>query len=137
MRQARFRPRGGLSLQNFEVMAKWIVAAIFGMTCLSCEHPRDPSTLVLLIEQGPVILDPRIGTDGQSERIDELLFDSLVQKDDHFNVQPGVAESWEMPDPRTYIFHLRKGIQFHDGRALTARDVKLNSLPQVENVSSW
>jgi hypothetical protein len=34
---------------------------------------RDPNTLVFLIESSPTNLDPRIGTDGQSEHIDELL----------------------------------------------------------------
>ncbi len=37
---------------------------------------------------------------------------------------PWVAEKWEIPDPKTYIFHLRRGVHFHDGRPLTARDVK-------------
>jgi peptide/nickel transport system substrate-binding protein len=76
------------------------------------------------IESSPVNLDPRVGTDSQSERIADLIFDPLVRKDDHFNVTPWVATSWDLPDPRTYIFHLRKGIVFHDGRPLTARDVK-------------
>src|SRR5262249_42287054 len=39
-------------------------------------------------------------------------------------IQPWVATRWEIPDLRTYIFHLRTGIQFHDGRPLTSRDVK-------------
>src|SRR4029078_9525752 len=29
-----------------------------------------------------------------------------------------------IPDPKTYIFHLRRGVSFHDGRPLTSRDVK-------------
>lgn len=78
----------------------------------------------MLIESSPANLDPRVGTDAFSERIDELIFDSLVRKDEHFNLHPWVAESWETPDPLTYIFHLRSGIRFHDGRPLTARDVK-------------
>jgi peptide/nickel transport system substrate-binding protein len=78
----------------------------------------------MIIESSPANLDPRIGTDAFSERIDELLFDSLVRKDEHFNLQPWVAENWEMPDSLTYVFHLRKGIRFHDGRPLTAKDVK-------------
>src|SRR5262249_25824594 len=72
----------------------------------------------------PTNLDPRVGTDAQSEFIDELLFDSLVRKDQHFHLVAGAAESWDIPDPQTYIFHLRPGIRFHDGRPLTSKDVK-------------
>ena len=35
-----------------------------------------------------------------------------------------LAESWDTPDPLTYIFHLRNGVKFHDGTPLTSRDVK-------------
>ena len=91
---------------------------------LSCSGHSDPNTLVMVIESSPVNLDPRVGTDSQSERISELIFDSLLRKDEHFKLLPWVAESWEIPDPQTYIFHLRKGIRFHDGRPLTSRDVK-------------
>jgi peptide/nickel transport system substrate-binding protein len=78
----------------------------------------------MIIESSPVNLDPRVGVDGQSERIDELIFDALLTRDDHFNVQPGLAERWEMPDPLTYVFYLHRGVIFHDGRPLTSRDVK-------------
>ncbi|HEX6879227.1 MAG TPA: ABC transporter substrate-binding protein, partial [Terriglobales bacterium] len=67
---------------------------------------------------------PRVGTDAQSERIDKLLFDALVRRDEHFNLQPWVAEGWEIPDPLTYIFHLRHDVRFSDGRTLTSADVK-------------
>ena len=78
----------------------------------------------MVIEFSPTNLDPRVGTDAQSEFIDELLFDSLVRKDQNFNLVPGAAERWETPDPETYVFHLRRGIRFHDGLPLTAKDVK-------------
>lgn len=94
------------------------------MSLISCSKRPDPHTLVMIIENSPTNLDPRVGTDAQSERIDELLFDSLVHRDEHFNIQPWVAERWEIPDLKTYIFHLHKGIHFHDGRPLTSRDVK-------------
>lgn len=91
---------------------------------LSCSQPPDPNTLVMIIESSPTNLDPRVGIDGQSERIDELLFDALLTRDEHFNVQPGLAERWEIPDPFTYVFHLRRGVTFHNGQTLTSRDVK-------------
>jgi peptide/nickel transport system substrate-binding protein len=92
---------------------------------LGCSRSRpDPHTITVIIESSPANLDPRIGTDAFSERIDELLFDSLVRKDEHFDLRPWVAESWEIRDPLTYVFHLHRGIRFHDGRPLTAKDVK-------------
>jgi len=102
------------------------LAALFLSLLLfaSCAHRPDPATVVMAIENSPTNLDPRIGTDAQSERIAMLLFDSLLRRDEHFNLQPSLAVSWEIPDPLTYIFHLRAGVRFHDGRPLTARDVK-------------
>jgi peptide/nickel transport system substrate-binding protein len=85
--------------------------------------PRDPGTVVFLIESSPANLDPRIGTDGQSEHIDELLFDGLVARDASFHFTPALAERWEQPDPLTLVFHLRNGVHFHDGRPLTSGDV--------------
>ncbi len=85
--------------------------------------PRDPGTVVFLIESSPANLDPRIGTDGQSEHIDELIFDGLVARDASFHFTPALAEHWEQPDPLTLVFHLRTGVRFHDGRSLAAADV--------------
>jgi peptide/nickel transport system substrate-binding protein len=78
----------------------------------------------MIIESSPANLDPRVGIDAQSERIDELLFDALLTRDEHLSVQPGLAERWEMPNPLTYVFHLHPGVKFHDGKPLTSRDVK-------------
>jgi len=93
-------------------------------TLLSCSSPPDANTLVMIIESSPTNLDPRVGIDAQSERIDNLIFDDLLGRGEDLNVAPGLAERWEIPDPLTYIFHLHRGVKFHDGRPLTARDVK-------------
>ncbi|HZD33071.1 MAG TPA: ABC transporter substrate-binding protein [Candidatus Angelobacter sp.] len=93
-------------------------------TAVSCARKPDPNTVVVIIESSPTNLDPRVGIDAQSERIDELLFDSLVRRDDHFELQPWLAERWEIPDPQTYVFHLRPDVKFHDGKPLSSRDVK-------------
>jgi peptide/nickel transport system substrate-binding protein len=78
----------------------------------------------MLIENSPNSLDPRVGTDAQAEHIDSLIFDGLVERDEHFELHPGLALSWETPDPLTYIFHLRHGVRFHNGKLLDAGDVK-------------
>lgn len=84
---------------------------------------RDANTLVFLLQSSPTNLDPRVGTDEGSEHIDELLFDGLVRVDAAFHFQPALAASWEQPDARTLVFHLRNGVRFADGELLTARDV--------------
>ena len=108
---------------------RWLAAvccvALLSAACLSgCRAARrDAGTVVFLIESSPNSLDPRVGTDAQSERIDPLLFDGLVERDAQFHFQPALATDWAQPDPRTLIFHLRRDVRFSDGRRLTAADV--------------
>ncbi len=85
---------------------------------------HEPGDVVFVIESNPANLDPRYATDGQSQRIDRLIFDGLVERDAEMNLHGDLAESWETPDALTYVFHLREGVKFHDGREVTSRDVK-------------
>jgi peptide/nickel transport system substrate-binding protein len=78
----------------------------------------------MLIESSPLNLDPRVGTDAQSERIGELIFEGLVRRDENFDLKPRLAQSWDIPDPLTYIFHLRHDVQFQNGQPMTSADVK-------------
>ncbi|MCI0348043.1 MAG: ABC transporter substrate-binding protein [Acidobacteriales bacterium] len=109
-----------------EPMTRSVKLLVLCVLCaaLSCSRPADPNTLVMIIESSPANLDPRVGTDAQSERIGMLLFDALLHRDEHFNLQPSLAERWEIPNPLTYVFHLRHDVRFHDGTPLTSHDVK-------------
>ena len=69
-----------------------IFCLLLCMSLLSCSKRPDANTVVMIIESSPTNLDPRVGTDAQSERIDELIFDPLVHRDEHFNMVPWVAE---------------------------------------------
>ena len=101
-----------------------LAALALSFAMLSCSAKPDPNTLVMLIESSPTNLDPRVGVDAQSERIDDLIFDDLLSRGNNLDVAPGLAERWDIPDPLTYVFHLHHGVAFHDGRPLTSRDVK-------------
>ena len=116
-------PRRGSSF--ISLMSLIPFASLFFSLC-SCTRsvPTEPGVVNFLIESMPTNLDPRIGTDGPSERIDGLIFDSLVELDAQRIPHGDLAETWETPDPVTYIFHLRSGVKFHDGRVLTSADVK-------------
>ena len=75
------------------------------------------------IESSPTNLDIRIGSDAQAEHIGSLIFDSVVRKDEHYNLQPAIATAWEWRNPLTLVLHIRDGVHFHDGKLLDARDV--------------
>jgi peptide/nickel transport system substrate-binding protein len=109
---------------RLRILALALIVLSISAGCAYFRSKADPNTVVFLIESAPTNLDPRIGADAYSAHLDGLIFSSLVAHDAQMNVIPDLAERWETPDPLTYIFHLREGIKFHDGRGLTSADVK-------------
>ncbi len=116
----------GSSLRMTARLARWRWAATFFLLLAGCGRlaKKDPGEVVFVIESSPTNLDPRFGTDGVSQRIDRLLFNGLLNRDRQMNLHGDLAEKWENPDPLTYVFHLKPGIEFHDARPLTSKDVK-------------
>jgi peptide/nickel transport system substrate-binding protein len=112
-----------MSLRSTLIVASFLSAALCVNLSGCKSNQDDANTLKFLIESSPNNLDLRQGTDSQSERVGGLIYDALVRKDAHFNLQPWLATSWERPDALTWVFHLRSGVRFHDGKALTAEDV--------------
>jgi peptide/nickel transport system substrate-binding protein len=95
----------------------------FFLASCTTQTTAAPDVITIALDQPPTNLDPRIGVDASSERFCQIIFSSLVRKDEHSGIQPDLATSWDNPDPKTYVFHLRQGVQFHDGRPLTSKDV--------------
>ncbi len=73
----------------------------------------------------PLFLDPAVAQDAGSALYIVEIFSGLVRLDRDLQVQPDVAESFEVsPDGKTYTFHINKKATFQDGRPVTADDVK-------------
>jgi peptide/nickel transport system substrate-binding protein len=81
-------------------------------------------SLVIGKAQEAVGLDPALVTAASSFQIMAPVYQQLVGFDENGQAQPELAESWENPDDTTFVFHLRQGVTFHNGRPLTAADVK-------------
>jgi peptide/nickel transport system substrate-binding protein len=101
----------------------FVLAALLGAAgCL--QRPVDnPDVLVVSIVNGPNNLNPLLGTDDSSQKIHQLIFDSLMELDDRLRVVPRLAERLDHPTPTTFVATLRQGVTFHDGRELTSDDV--------------
>ncbi|TMC99540.1 MAG: peptide ABC transporter substrate-binding protein, partial [Chloroflexi bacterium] len=71
-------------------------------------------------------LDPALvlSTDQTSMSAIQMIYTGLVQLDDKLQVQPQLAQSWNVsPDGLNYTFHLNKAMKFSDGTPLTSADV--------------
>ena len=69
-------------------------------------------------------LDPLFSVENQLAEMGACVFSGLLRLEDGVLV-PDLAERWEAdPSARRYRFYLRRGVTFHDGIPLTARDVK-------------
>ncbi|MGE5691449.1 MAG: ABC transporter substrate-binding protein [Pseudomonadota bacterium] len=85
-------------------------------------------TLVFGTSSDPVVLDGALVSDGESLRVIDQIFETLVSlKPGTTELEPGLAESWEISDDGlTYTFKLRQGVKFHDGTAFNAAAVCTN-----------
>lgn len=94
--------------------------------CQACSRPaaRDAQTLTVLTESAPKNLDPRFALDTQGVKIWRLIFAGLTKVAPDVSMAPDLAERWDIADGgRTFTFHLRRGVRFHDGQPLTSADV--------------
>jgi peptide/nickel transport system substrate-binding protein len=84
-------------------------------------------------------LDPHLVTAWNDYCPWESMFSALTALDRDFQPVPDLAQSWTQPDPKTYVFQLRKGVLFHNGREMKAGDVKF-SLERIQGLggrSKW
>jgi peptide/nickel transport system substrate-binding protein len=105
--------------------AAGLAGVLATVAIIGCSGARaaDPDIITVAVPSSPNTFDPRVGTDEVSQRVYQLVYDSLFTLDDELRVAPGLATGWEAPDDRTYLVHLRDGVRFHDGRPFGAADV--------------
>lgn len=100
-------------------------------------RPSGPSrTLEYYFTYDPRSLDPAFSTDVPTGEVSALLFDNLTRFDVDGRLVPGLATRWEVDSTgRTYTFHVRTGAAFHDGRPVTAADVRASYLRALSPTS--
>ena len=103
---------------------RWLFLALCLPLLSACSHEQvDSHTVRIGLATAPLSLDPRFATDAASHKVQELIHCSLVQLGEDFLPKPGLATSWQHPDPYTWTFELGQNHTFHNGQAVTARDV--------------
>lgn len=113
----------------------WLAVGLAGVAFQGCSvgDAREPSAdrsvpqsggTLRLHYEAPNSLDP-IDVESVYESLPvNQIFDGLVSLDASLNVIPALASTWTISrDGRTFTFHLRDGVRFHDGTPLTSEDV--------------
>ena len=86
---------------------------------------RAGKDLVVGVPDNLTGLDPADLNDNLSQSAARLMFEGLYMLDEHMKLRPQLAESYEANEEATlFIFHLRKGVTFHDGTPFNAAAVK-------------
>ncbi|MFC7342373.1 ABC transporter substrate-binding protein [Saccharopolyspora griseoalba] len=85
-------------------------------------------TLTFGAAGAPDLFDPFYASDGETFRVSRQIFEGLVGfKPGTAEVEPELATSWEeTPDGKSWTFHLREGVKFHDGTEFNADAVCKN-----------
>ena len=116
-------------------MKKWLAGTAIALTlalpAFAQEGTLDPNArpgggIIITYKDDVATLDPAIGYDWQNWSMIKSLFDGLMDyAPGTTELRPGLAESYDLSeDGLTYTFHLRQGVTFHNGREMTADDVK-------------
>lgn len=80
-------------------------------------------TLTVAMSGDAIALDPVATNDNQSSNVMIQIYEGLLVTGEDGTPKPLLAEKFEQPDESTYVFHLKKGVKFHNGEELKASDV--------------
>jgi peptide/nickel transport system substrate-binding protein len=88
--------------------------------------PVRGGTLTLALQSDIANLDPLKSSLAYDRRVQYQFLESLISTDKDLKLNPGLALSWESPEPTSVVFKLRQGVKFHDGSDFNADAVKFN-----------
>ena len=90
----------------------------------TAQRPPRGGTLNWALEQDPAHIAPFGGILTANHWGKELMYDSLLEWDPKLNIRSALAEEWDVVNPRTIVFTLKRGLRFHNGKEVTAADCK-------------
>jgi peptide/nickel transport system substrate-binding protein len=120
-RPAAFHGEGTSAMKKLRLAL--IAAIILAAPAIDKARAQGAKPLTIGIDVDAGTLDPRLARDTTAYRVADLIYSGLVHLTPNLEAVPDLAESWQTPDPKTWIFKLRPGLRFSDGAPLTAEDV--------------
>lgn len=94
---------------------------------LTEEPAQEPQkdTLIVAASTDAASLDPHVQNDSHAEQIVAMIYNTLLKFEEDGTIVADLADSWQVSeDKKTWTFKLKEGVKFHNGKELTAEDVK-------------
>ena len=107
---------------NCSISLKVILSLLF----VGFVSPSFAATIKWSMPGDSLTLDPHAQNEGPTHMVSRQVYESLVTRGLDMSIEPQLATSWEATDPETWVFTLRDGVVFSDGKALRASDVEFS-----------
>ncbi len=105
-------------------MKKLALALLFLILFSHCgRKPQGLKYIRVALENSPLSLDPRVGTDQASQRLHQVLFRGLVRREKDGSLAPDLAETFWREGETKFVFKIKRGIRFCNGKEITPADV--------------
>jgi len=100
----------------------WLLTAVWAGACGAPPLPDD-QTIVIAQAEGPRSLEPFESNEDFTGNVLGNVFEPLVAMNADLQLTPALAGSWYTPDATTWVFRLREGVRWHDGRPVAPAEV--------------
>ena len=113
-------------MKRLLISAAAVLAMVVAAPLAFADAPKQGGAAIITFNNDLTTLDPQVGYDWQNWSVIKSIFDGLMDyKPGTTELEPDLAESYTVSDGGlTYVFKLRDGVKFHNGRVMTSADVK-------------
>ena len=113
-------------------MLKFIKAICLTLFFVGFISPVYSATIKWSMPGDSLTLDPHAQNEGPTHMVSRQVYESLVTRGLDMSIEPQLATSWEATDPETWVFTLRDGVVFSDGKALEQVMLNLVSIERSQ-----
>jgi peptide/nickel transport system substrate-binding protein/microcin C transport system substrate-binding protein len=112
----------------FKFLKFIFIFSLLALMACQGKGKRSSNSINLNIGGEPTTLNPLAASDAFTSAVHSYIFESLLDKDlDTYEWKPALATEWTISeDKKVFEFKLREGVKWHDGKEMTAEDVKFS-----------
>ena len=108
------------------MIIKNLMKALLALSFICFISPVYSATIKWSMPGDSLTLDPHAQNEGPTHMVSRQVYESLVTRGLDMSIEPQLATSWEATDPETWVFNLRDGVVFSNGKSLRASDVEFS-----------